>query len=383
MNCTVCSFPLPDGARACPQCGSLVSGDSSVSFNSFTAAASYNQEGQQQHGNTFPPTVASSGSGQQPISSYGIDPYNMSSSPFTGYNSTNQAPPPPSPVSNPPSSPGLQQYPYGGSPSAPGFQPPPQRSRWNILILGIVIVLVVLLIGEGIFLLVSSRSTTINPPTTPTPKAQVTPSPTVDTQKNPYPPRTGALVLNDPMHNNSKGYKWDESTIYDDDGKGKSVCGFSENAYHVSRTSAGALICAPEEPNLVFTNLAYEINLTQVQGENVGVVVHLDQTNGTGYLFAMDTESNYSLSAMNLNAKNDKDVYKPLRQGTNSAIKKGLKQKNLVAIVANEGTISVHVNNVFVDSIQDKTFNTGQIGIYVYGDKGSDLVAGDARVWKI
>src|SRR5262249_24218232 len=66
----------------------------------------------------------------------------------------------------------------------------------------------------------STSSTHLNPATT-TPGIAAT-IPVGDTViANPYPPYQGTLVLNDPLHDNSHSYNWDEST---------SSCQFSHNA---------------------------------------------------------------------------------------------------------------------------------------------------------
>ncbi|HZR43384.1 MAG TPA: hypothetical protein VFB12_24935, partial [Ktedonobacteraceae bacterium] len=73
-----------------------------------------------------------------------------------------------------------------------------------------------------------------------------------------------------------------------------------------------------------------------------------------------------------------------LRNGTNTAIKRGLNQTNLVALVANGNMISVYANNQFIDTIQDSTYtNSGQVGIYVEGSNGEVATASSVRAWRI
>jgi len=365
MKCVVCGSLLPEGARVCPHCGTPITA---------------------QGASSIAPTIASSEyqAVQQPASAYGLDPYNASPPPPVYnppiYNSSDT--PYSAPIEQAPPPPPIGSFPRQVSPQ-PQVPPPANRGRRTLLIVG-VIVLLLLLIGEGSFLLLSKR--TLSAPTTQqlnataTSKANTT---APDTQ-NPYSPHSGTLALVDAMHDNSKGYKWDEATWDDSNGgKGKSVCGYSGGAYHITRTSKGALVCAPEAKPLVFSSAAFEVNLTIEQGYETGVFIHLDQAQLSGYLFAVNVGGSYVLEAANFNASNPKDQDKIFRSGANSAIKKGLHQTNLLAIVANGDTLSIYVNNQFVDSFPDKTYTNGQIGIYAYGDNACDVIASNARVWKL
>lgn len=362
MKCVVCGSLLPEGARVCSRCGTPIainSRDSGGSSTSPTIAASeYQPE-------------------QQPASAYGLDPYNapppMYNPSHASYSApTEQAPPPPPILPLP-----------GQMPLPP--QPPRNQGKRTVIIVGVV-VLLLLLLGEGGYLLYANRApvgpTTQQLNATATARSFAT-SNTRSTQ-NPYTPYSGTLVLSDAMRDNSKGYKWDEATWDDNNGgKGKSVCGFSNGGYHITRSSKGALVCVPEAKLLVFNNAAFEVNLTIVQGYETGVFVRLDQSQLSGYLFAVNVEGSYVLEAANFNAPNPKDQDKIFRSGANAAIKKGLRQTNLVALVANGDTLSVYVNNQFVDSFPDKAYINGQIGIYAYGDSACDVIASDARVWKL
>ena len=189
--------------------------------------------------------------------------------------------------------------------------------------------------------------------------------------------------MNDPMHDNSQGNKWDEATMNGKSSDDLSICGFKNGAYHISRTQKGGLICDPEAANLAnVNNLAYEARLTIVQGTESGVVVRFDQTKGVGYLFSISIAGTYGIDKVNFN--NPQASYTMLHSGSNKAIKTGLNQTNLVAIVANENTLSAFVNNVFIDSVQDNTYTTGQIGVFGNGANGvTDVLASNARVWQL
>ena len=63
-------------------------------------------------------------------------------------------------------------------------------------------------------------------------------------------PMSAYLVVNDPLTDNSKGYKWDESSFSSTDS-----CGFTNGAYHIIEKTG--LICIPEASNLVLSNFAF------------------------------------------------------------------------------------------------------------------------------
>lgn len=191
-------------------------------------------------------------------------------------------------------------------------------------------------------------------------------------------PFSNKLVLDDPLHDNSKGYKWDEVTL--NGSGGAATCGFQSGTYHISRPQNGSLLCAPEASQLLFQNLTFEAKLTIVQGDVAGVVVRLDQIRGTGYLFAITTQGGYTLRVMN---GPNQAWTALLGSEKNTAIKPGLNQANLLSIVANGASLSVCVNGQYLASAQDSSLTSGQIGVFASGANGEDVVAANARVWQL
>jgi len=353
MNCVICNFQLPDGARVCPQCGNLVSPPNTSSGVSYSN-----------------PTIASAGyHRQQPISSYDASAQSM--------------PPVYDPYSG--ETPYAGQTPYGVSTSygGPGTVPPPPRlpaqgkqGKRIALVVGIAILLI-LLVGEGSFLLFGRHGADQQD------HQAVTPTAMADQMQNPYIPNTGTLVMNDAMKDNSKGYKWDEATMNDANGSGQSSCGFTGDVYHLTKTAQGAVICDPEAPVLTLSNVTFEASCMLTKGNGYGIAVRVDQTKGTGYLFELFDNGTYGLYAMNWNAPQAADQYKTLRTGTNAAIKQGLNQTNMLAITANGNTISAFANGQIIDSIQDSTYTKGQLAFYASASSTADMVVSGARAWQL
>jgi hypothetical protein len=370
MKCLSCGSQLPEGARACPFCGAFAPdpGTDPDSLNLPTVSSL-----------KIDPTVsASSSTPPPPSTAYGVDPYHVPPPLYDPYKAQAGTPPYGSTAGYAPPS-----YSAPVTPQFVGTQPPlpPQHNqkRRTWVIVGIV-VLALVLVGEGFVLFSSSR------PVPPEPQATATPAgatPTTQSAQNPYGTLGGTLVASDPMHDNNKGYKWDEATMNDDKNHSQQVCAFKDGAYHLTSSAKGGLICDPEAPALTIGNLVFEANLTIIKGNETGLVVRVDQTKATNYLFHIDKDGNYGIGIENPNAANQSDQYKSLSQGKNAAIKTGLNQANLLAIAANGDTISVYVNGQFVASVQDKTYSNGQIGIYAYGDTGCDIAVSNVRVWKL
>lgn len=332
MNCSNCGSQLPVGGAICPTCGTV---------------APYYVSGSMPATQPSTPATPYSPPPQRPPTNYGSPPY--------------EAP---------------QQNPYASSPYSIPPQmptPPPPAPRRRVPAIGIVIgigILVIVLLAGSIFALLAlnSHPNSSNAGVTPTPANTAPASATSSSATNPYPPGMGTLVLNDPITDNSRGYKWDEGSIANG-----GTCGFNAGAYHIHSSQQNGFICVPEASNLVFSNLAFEVKVTITQGTEAGIVVRLDQTTGTGYYFFIQGQGSFLL------CKDDCSKAHTLNSGTNGAIKTGLNQTNLLAIVANGGTISVYVNGQFITSGNDSAHTRGQIGI----EAGTDVVAADARVWSL
>jgi hypothetical protein len=260
-------------------------------------------------------------------------------------------------------------------------QPPlPTQSGQGkrIALIAGIIVLALILVGEGVFLLAPSH-------TSSGPGPQVTTTVTTATQsdQNPYGSLGGTLVTSDPMHDNSKGNKWDEATMNDQQGTGKSVCGFTNGEYHLTRTTKGSLVCDPEAANLTLNNVVFEATITTIQGDEAGIEVRVDQAKDTSYVASLTTDGRYVIDTVN-NVPSQQSPYKILRSGQNNIIKTGLNQANVVALAASGDTISLYINGQYVDSVQDTAYKGGQLGVYGYAANNNlDVAVSNVRVWKL
>src|SRR5882724_4767861 len=291
MNCNVCGTQIPQWANVCPQCGTVVPSsiaNGGISMTDPTVASSpsspsYNVPQVPPYGATpgqpYNQQVPPYASGPQPSpynapqwppsTSYGFDPYST--------------PPPPPQMTDPYNQARLQATPY---PQPPIIPPARKRNVAAPLIIGIALLLCVLpVVGISVFALFKTSP----PPSSP----HVVP--TIDPSANPYGPKTGSLVLNDPLQDNSKGYQWDEDTsITPGTAKDTISCNFANSAYHLTETQKGGMFCDPEAPSLFLNNLTFEVKAAIVRGDSVGLTIREDQSKFTGYLFSIDTQGNYT-----------------------------------------------------------------------------------------
>lgn len=192
--------------------------------------------------------------------------------------------------------------------------------------------------------------------------------------QSPY-THSGTLVLNDPLADNSKGYGWDEGTSIN----GKGVCQFTGGAYHVSAQEGRGASCFAR--NITLSDFTYEVQMTIVQGEEGGIVFRY-RTNGEQmffYLFTINSQGDYHLDSFN-------DIVSfTTMPGRSPAIKVGLNQSNLVAVVARGNTIEIYVNGQPVTGITDDTSSQGKIGVVVDGSANTpgEVVYSNARVWEL
>jgi serine/threonine protein kinase len=216
----------------------------------------------------------------------------------------------------------------------------------------------------------TATANAVTPGTTTTP-------PTLPQTQNPYPPHTGVLILDDPLHDNSKGYQWDITNI-----AGSGSCGFSNNAYHVIEDSplGGITSCNPEAKVPPLGNFTFEVQMALVGGDEGGITFRGNQSNF--YLFAISSDGSYHLDVVNDNS--GISLPTTLHQASSPYITKGLGKSNLLAVVAVVNGISLYVNNNLLVKVTDSTYSSGQIGLAAAeNSNATDVVFSNAKVWKM
>lgn len=320
MICPICSAQLPEETTSCPHCGTPISSHVPYVESVFV-----------------PPTFSSQKQREQ-SPSFPIQPVSWQS----------QRVPP-------------QEKIYS---SKPFWQ------EHKGLLYGGVMLLVLLVVGSSFFLYaVQTHHATLfassisGQSTTPIGAGQTSIPTTPTTLTNPYPPHDGTLVINDPLQDNSAGYQWmDDSIQPNADTQG---CHFASGAYHISSISLPRPYmnyCLALQTN--FSDFVYQIQATIIQGDEIGVVFRQSPSHRY-YYFYIRRDGSYGLSWQ------DGQSYLLLKSGLSAAIHTGLNQPNVLAVVAQNSTLTVYVNHQLLTSLNDPKYTIGRIGTALESDSGS------------
>lgn len=175
-------------------------------------------------------------------------------------------------------------------------------------------------------------------------------------------------LLNDPLTSPSTN-NWDTN----------SFCSFKDGSYHASENQTGFFYdCAAKATN--FTHFLFQTKMTFLKGIYGGIFFRSDPANSKYYLLRFDQETGgYDLYLYtDKQAKNAKN----LMNSTASAFKTGLNQTNQIAILARGKTITLYVNGTYVDTVDDATFGSGEIGVFAEDNQESAEIAfSQAQVW--
>jgi hypothetical protein len=125
-----------------------------------------------------------------------------------------------------------------------------------------------------------------------------------------------------------------------------------------------------------FVNLTLQVHMRLLQGDGGGLVFRSNATSGTGYLFFIDRDGNYSLMLSDGRQAN------AIIGGPTTAIHTALNQDNLLTVIARGQTITLYINKQFVGSAQDSSFSAGQIGVFAIdlGHK-TDAAFSNLQAW--
>jgi eukaryotic-like serine/threonine-protein kinase len=180
----------------------------------------------------------------------------------------------------------------------------------------------------------------------------------------------GTSAIDDSLKDNSNNYDWDTTYIPDYGG-----CTFSGGAYHSIVQKGSFSACFAKATN--FSNFAYEIQMTIVKGDRGGIIFRANKDNGAFYYFHISVNGSYALDIYNNNF-----FMQTIATGTNSIIKTGLNQANLITVVAIDNSLNLYVNMRKVASVSDTTYSSGQIGVVAEntGDP-TDVAFSATKVW--
>lgn len=188
---------------------------------------------------------------------------------------------------------------------------------------------------------------------------------------------SGTPALNDSLSAQSAS-NWDELTPAQSTVNGS--CAFTNGAYHsVMPTKGFFQPCYAEGPT--FTNFAYQVDMTTIQGDEGGILFRADPVNTRFYLFRINTNGGYDLFLyVDSNGKDAKN----LMSGSAANFKTGLNATNTLTVVGQGGNLSFFINGQYLNSVSNGTLTSGKIGVFGESTTNStDVAFKNAKVWQI
>ncbi len=204
-------------------------------------------------------------------------------------------------------------------------------------------------------------------------------------QDNPYPayfPGGGQLALYDPLKDDSEGHQWLPPALLPLP-TSNGNCAFKNGGLDAT-VDGDANYTVRFHPcittNTAFSDFAYEVHVTLLSGDCGGVTFR-----GQGdafYYFIVCQDGQYRL----VKYVNDQTTPTILKNKSSQYINISLNQDNFIAVWASGATINLYVNEHLIDTIQDTSYSSGQIGVLAKSwnlNTLTEAVFSNARVWAL
>src|SRR2546421_6866941 len=174
----------------------------------------------------------------------------------------------------------------------------------------------------------------------------------------------------DPLSGNSHKYGWNV----------KSTCIFKGGAYHANIPNQHFTdTCVANTSD--FFNFVFEVRMTIIKGDCGGIAFRDDHATDKRYFFEVCQNGYY---AFLLYAGGSGVISKVFTNRTSTAIRTGLNQANVIAVVANAGTFDLYANKQKIAGLSDSTFSHGQIGVAASASNDpTEVVYSNAKVWTL
>lgn len=340
--------------RTCPQCGTPQTPGQTFCSNCGAHFTNISNSG-------VPPTELATPANQVP---YGQspDPYNTPQYNNTNYGNQPYAPPPPSfPGYNPAGQPGGNAYgqqPQGGYyPPFPRAPQPQKRSNAGWIIGGILLVLV--LIGGGIFAYSAANSHKDITQTTPT---------TTNATATTLP--TATALFSDNFANNSKNWNTQSASGY----------GITINNNALTMKEANHRIFQEPVPTNVPNDFAVSTTFTFVQGDlndSAGLQLRSNNNGAQGYVVEVYGDDAYDIIKISPDPKdNTKLKFTTIVSPSHSDAIHAKGQQNIMNLVMKGSTLLVQFNGQTVKTITDSTFSSGSMSLFLSnGDTSKGAIA--------
>lgn len=199
--------------------------------------------------------------------------------------------------------------------------------------------------------------------------ASVHVAPTPTTMKavlNPYPPHIGRLIFSDVMSNDS--FNWTTGSTND------TTCLFSNGAYQVIGKKSGAINpCLGSGPLFSnYHNFVFEVNMTLIDGTGGGIRFRISSVGS--YNVVLYQSGYYMLTSADSAGDSQAKLL-----GASVAMKRGLQQTNILAVVASGTQIDLYVNHIHIGNTHNSFSSQGAFGLVA--DQMSQVAFNNARLW--
>lgn len=203
--------------------------------------------------------------------------------------------------------------------------------------------------------------------------------------RDPYPPYTGVLSLDDPLSNNSQGYGWDVYSLPVDNN-----CQFAGGEYEATQQNQNvpdydiSNSCIAEKTN--FANFTLQVDMTIMKGDCGGLEFRGDDKGIDGYAFVVCASATQITPASYWSFRLMYSYsYVPMTQAFSPAIHTGYGQTNVLAVVAIGHLLTFYANGQKLATVTNLNYNTGEIGVIVTGIPGvqTDAFFRNVEVWTL
>ena len=167
------------------------------------------------------------------------------------------------------------------------------------------------------------------------------------------------------------GFHWDIYPTRDDGG-----CAFNDNAYHsIVNTRHYYAPCLASDT--YYGNLAIEVQMTILKGDEGGIIFHADAKSKGFYSFRIRRDGTYNLTLTRGNGHT-----LPLISESSNLIKTGTGKTNTLSVVTCGSNIYLYINHHYVGSASDSTYSSGSIGVIAINHQHkTDVAFTNLRIW--
>jgi hypothetical protein len=167
-------------------------------------------------------------------------------------------------------------------------------------------------------------------------------------------------------------------SLWTGNSNGSSNCSFTNGAYHIH--------VAPKDnfydclATGEYSNFVFRVQMTFISGDYAGIMFRSAASSFMFYLFTITNDGLYTLTViMGLQSA------RTLAYGRSSVISSGKGRSNLLGVMALNNTISLFVNDQFIESVSDNTFISGLFGFFGgnFRPIKTDVAYSNAQIWEI